>query len=105
MTEPILWLHFSRPRSSWYRLTETDQRQLEEAWAQAAATATLAGGHKLGRYRTRGQSDFENVEVWTFPDVDTAVEHWARLCSARYADYVVHANTIGVPGDAARDAR
>src|SRR5947209_239425 len=97
MADTTLWIHYSRPRTHWYELSDQERHQLVDTWRTAAAESQRQGAYLIGRYRCRGQSDFEHVEVWQFPSPAAVVEHWDRMRQAAYSDYVVSQNVIGNP--------
>jgi hypothetical protein len=100
MTESI-WIHYARPRPHWYALGETDRAGHRAAWKKVAAQSEAAGGKRVGPYHIRGQHDFETVEVWTFPNVEAALDHWLRLTAAAYNEWFAFANNIGLATEAA----
>ncbi len=100
MTETV-WIHYARPRPHWYALDEAGRRNHRVAWRHVAAQSEGAGGRRTGPYHIRGQHDFEPVEVWTFPSVDAALDHWVRLTAAGYNEWFAFANNIGLATAAA----
>lgn len=97
MADATLWIHYSRPRTRWYQLSDQERQQLQDGWRRASAESQQQGAHRIGRYRCRGQSDFEHVEVWQFPSPEAVVEHWDRMQQAAYSDYVTSQNVVGHP--------
>ncbi len=95
----IVWIHQYRPRSAWYRLAEERHRALAAAWESCHRVAIAGGADLVGRYSVRGQSLYERVEVWLFPDVIAAERHWVDLISAGYLDWRETANLLGVQTD------
>jgi hypothetical protein len=100
MTESI-WIHYARPRPHWYALPEAERVSRRAAWGDIAAQSAKAGGKQTGPYHIRGQHDFETVEVWTFPSVEAALDHWVRLTAAGYNEWFAFANNIGMATEAA----
>ncbi len=49
----------------------------------------------LGTFHARGQGDFSTVELWRFPDMEAAFEHWARMTDSGYAQWFAFTNTVG----------
>jgi hypothetical protein len=97
MSDITLWIHFVRPRSHWYELPDEQRHELEDRWARVADQSGQQGARRIGRYRCRGQSDFEHVEVWQFPTASAVIDHWDRMAQARYSDYMVTQNVVGSP--------
>lgn len=95
MTQSI-WIYYSRPRPHWYLLDDAEKLALEDAWKAVRARAVASGGATQGRFHIRGQHDFEEVEIWTFPKTTDAFTHWSNLCSARYNEYFAFSNNIGL---------
>jgi hypothetical protein len=91
-----IWIHYARPRPHWYGLDAATQAAHEKAWSEEAARSIAAGGSRVGRYHVRGQQDFETVEIWRFPDAESAFDHWARLTVAGYGEFNAFANNIGL---------
>lgn len=91
----IVWIHYSRPRPAWYELSDTQRRAENSTFAAVRGVSEERGGGRLGSYFVRGQSDYSSVEVWTFPDVDAAFDHWRRLVDAGYATWFEASNNVG----------
>lgn len=91
----LLWIHYSRPRTAWYELAESERAGRATAWAQVRATSEAAGGQRLGDFTVRGQSDYSSAELWLFPTADDAFDHWQRLTAQGYAEWFDAANSIG----------
>ena len=91
----VLWIHYSRPRSAWYRLTEDDRHEADQRWQAVRQASERDGARCDGRYRCRGLSDFERVEVWHFRSIEYVERHWSALEDAGYTDLVVAHNLIG----------
>ena len=47
-------------------------------------------------HHVRGQHDFETVEIWSFPSVEAAFDHWVRLTGHAYNEWFAFANNIGI---------
>jgi hypothetical protein len=92
---PILWLHYARPRSRWYDLPAPERERLLRDWRAIDAASIETGGKHLGDYRVRGQSDWSTVSVWKFPDVDAVVTHWQARVRAGYSTWFAFANSMG----------
>jgi hypothetical protein len=99
MTESV-WIHYARPRPHWYALGEAERDAHRAAWRKVSAGSAEAGGRCIGPYHIRGQHDFETVEIWTFPSVDAALDHWVRLAAAGYNEWFAFANNIGLAAEA-----
>lgn len=95
-----LWIHYALPRTAWYELDEDRRRTEQDRWAAVRHASLAAGATSSGAFGVRGQSDFSTVEVWTFPDVDAAYDHWERLTAAGYARWFEAANNLGTRVDA-----
>jgi hypothetical protein len=96
----VLWIHYARARSPWYEL-EDDVRQEHLSRFDAVREATTAaGGHYTGTFHVRGWSDWSTVELWQFPDADSAFSHWSRLTDAGYSKWFAFANNIGLAAEA-----
>lgn len=92
----LVWIHYNRPRTSWYELDE-QQRATEQArFGSVRHTSQERGGASHGTFSVRGQGDYSSVEIWTFPDAEAAFDHWRRLVDAGYAKWFESANNIGV---------
>ncbi|MDQ1196211.1 hypothetical protein [Agrobacterium sp. SORGH_AS 787] len=98
MTNSI-WIHYSRPRPHWYLLSDPEKTALEESWNAVRDKAKAIGGATQGRFHIRGQHDFQEVEIWTFPQTTDAFDHWANLCVARYNEFYAFSNNIGLELD------
>jgi hypothetical protein len=92
----VAWIHYSRPRTAWYGLDEGTQAEHRRRFDSARATSSERGGRPHGTFFVRGQSDYSRVEIWTFPDVDAAFDHWSRLVDAGYARWFESANNVGL---------
>jgi len=95
MTDCI-WIHYSRPRPHWYLLDEAVQREKLATWDAVRERATGEGAEPTGRYHVRGQHDFQEVEIWRFPSVEAAFEHWSRLTAAGYNELFAFSNNVGL---------
>jgi hypothetical protein len=93
----VLWIHYCRPRSAWYQLADETRRAAEMQWQAVRHESERDGGRCEGRYRCRGLSDFEHVEVWHFKSIELVERHWSALERAGYTDLVVSHNLIGTP--------
>lgn len=91
----VVWIHYSRPRPGWYELDEPARDGANADFAAVRDASEGHGGTQVGSYFVRGQSDYSSVEVWTFPDVDAAFDHWRRLVDAGYAKWFDAANSVG----------
>jgi hypothetical protein len=91
----VLWIHYSRPRSVWYQLTEDVRREADQRWQAVRRASEREYGRCDGRYHCRGLSDFEEVEVWHFKSLEFVERHWTALERAGYSDLVVAHNLIG----------
>lgn len=96
-----IWIHYSRPRPHWYRLSPADRDARQAQWAAIAEASRASGGASVGRYHIRGQHDFETVEIWRFPSAEAAFDHWSRLTAASYNEWFAFSNNIGL--DMVRD--
>ena len=95
MDKPHIWIHYSRPRTAWYDLNDSEKGQHAERWSAVEESSLEGGAQKVGRYHVRGQSDFSVVEVWHFADADAAFEHWSKLTAADYSEWFTSHNNIG----------
>jgi len=100
MTDSI-WIHYARPRPHWYALGAADRAGHRAAWNEVAAQSEKLGGRRTGPYHIRGQHDFETVEVWTFPSVEAALDHWVRLTARGYNEWFAFANNVGLKTESA----
>ncbi|GLQ10649.1 hypothetical protein GCM10007913_25810 [Devosia yakushimensis] len=91
-----IWIHYSRPRPHWYLLSEPEQTALQQNWSAIREQAEAAGGATQGRFHIRGQHDFQEVEIWTFPQTMDAFNHWSNLVAARYNEFFAFSNNIGL---------
>lgn len=90
-----IWIHYARPRSSWYELPEDTRTELEQRWAGVDAEAVEAGAQSLGSYFVRGQSDYSTVDVWSFDGYEAAYTHWTARVAAGYAEWFEFSNNVG----------
>jgi hypothetical protein len=90
-----IWIHYARPRSSWYELAEDTRTELTEKWAEVDAAAVEEGAQSLGTYFVRGQSDYSTVDVWSFAGYEAAYSHWAAKVAAGYAEWFEFSNNVG----------
>ena len=97
-----IWIHYARPRPHWYGLDEAAKADRLAQWRAVAHASTQSGGTCLGNYHVRGQHDFETVEIWRFPDAESAFGHWSALTAAAYAEFHAFANNIGLAAGASR---
>jgi len=91
-----IWIHYSRPRPHWYLLSDAEKAVLEDSWNGVRDKAKAAGGSTQGRFHIRGQHDFQEVEIWTFPQTTDAFAHWSNLVAARYNEFYAFSNNIGL---------
>jgi len=91
----VAWIHYARPRTRWYALPPPEQAPLRERFAESRTRSVEAGGRFLGTFHARGQGDFSTVELWRFPDMEAAFEHWARMTDSGYAQWFAFTNTVG----------
>lgn len=90
-----IWIHYARPRSSWYELAKVRRAELELRWAGVDAAAVEAGAQSMGTYFIRGQSDYSTVDVWSFADYEAAYQHWTTKVAAGYAEWFEFSNNVG----------
>jgi hypothetical protein len=95
MSESI-WIHYSRPRQHWYRLTAAEQAEKKAAWAAVAKASKEAGASCVGGYHIRGQHDFQTVDIWQFPSPEAAFDHWSRLTAEGYNELYAFSNNVGI---------
>jgi hypothetical protein len=95
MTESV-WIHYARPRPHWYALAADKRAERRAVWAGVAQESEARGGRRIGTYHVRGQHDFETVEIWGFPSVEAAFDHWVRLTGHAYNEWFAFANNIGI---------
>lgn len=91
-----VWIHYSRPRPHWYALGKDEQVRLAESWASVRGRSEAGGALRQGSYHIRGQHDFQDVEIWVFPDSQAAFAHWDGLCAERYNEFFAFANNLGL---------
>ena len=91
----ITWIHYARPRSSWYSLGAAEREKYLGAFGSVREGSTARGGRCEGTFHVRGHGDFETVEIWFFPEPDAAFDHWNRLTTAGYARWFAFANNLG----------
>lgn len=91
----VAWIHYARPRSSWYCLAEAERDRYLGAFGSVREDSSARGGRCEGTFHVRGNGDFETVEVWIFPDAEAAFEHWSRMTTAGYARWFAFANNLG----------
>lgn len=92
---PVLWLHYARPRSRWYDVPPAERERMSVEWLRADDASVAAGAERLGVYRVRGQSDWSTVSVWRFADVDAAFAHWEGKVRAGYVSWFAFSNAMG----------
>lgn len=90
-----IWIHYARPRSSWYELDKARQAELERKWADVDTAAVGSGAQSLGNYFVRGQSDYSTVHVWSFAGYEAAYAHWTAKVAAGYAEWFEFSNNVG----------
>ncbi|WMT85272.1 hypothetical protein NO932_09955 [Pelagibacterium sp. 26DY04] len=95
MTDSI-WIHYCRPRPHWYGLDQEQKEALERNWEIVRASAQDKGAAFQGRFHIRGQHDFQEVEIWRFPETGAIFEYWSELCAARYNQFFAFSNNIGL---------
>jgi hypothetical protein len=95
----VLWMHYARARSPWYELDDDVRREHLTRFAGVRDASAAAGGRYTGTFHVRGWSDWSTVELWRFPDADSAVAHWNRLTEAGYARWFAFANNIGLDAE------
>lgn len=97
----FIWLHYTVPRTAWYDLTGDERKRYERAFTQQRDMSQRRGAVFSGRFHVRGQSDYSQVEIWSFASAEDAFEHWSRLVSTEYTRYFEFANQLGtaVPAD------
>lgn len=92
----VAWIHYSRPRTSWYGLGESAQAEHRRRFDSVRMDSHERGGRPQGTFFVRGQSDYSRVEIWTFPDADAAFDHWSRLVEVGYSRWFESANNVGL---------
>lgn len=90
-----IWIHYARPRSSWYGLPEDSRADLIRRWAAVDADAVGNGAQSLGSYFVRGQSDYSTVDLWSFDGYEAAYDHWTAKVAAGYAEWFEFSNNVG----------
>lgn len=90
-----IWIHYARPRTSWYELDEPQRAEHEAAWRSLDAAALDAGATTQGSFSVRGQSDYSTVQVWTFPSYDAVYDYWESKVEHGYAQWFDFANQVG----------
>jgi hypothetical protein len=91
----IVWIHYARPRTPWYGLTDEERAERGTAWTRVRQESLDGGARHLGDFHVRGQGDYSTAEVWTFGSPDDAYDHWSRLTAAGYAEWFAFANNVG----------
>lgn len=91
-----IWIHYSRPRPQWYRLSAEEQANRRSTWDQAARASIDDGAKKVGSYHIRGQHDFQTVDIWQFANAEAAFDHWARLTAVGYNELFAFSNNVGM---------
>jgi len=91
-----VWVHYARPRPSWYGTNDDAKQAMLEQCAAVTSDSEAAGARKLGHWSVRGQSDFSTVEIWEFPSAEAALSHWDALAAIGYRDLFTSANSIGM---------
>lgn len=100
----VVWLHYSLPRTSWYELPPDQQAGHERGFEEQRTASARLGGVRNGRFHVRGQSDWSHVEIWSFPSVEHAFDHWSRLVEAGYTAFFEFSNQVGMAETAATPA-
>lgn len=95
MSESI-WIHYSRPRPHWYRLSVEEQQSLSDRWAEIDRASAVEGAQHVGGYHIRGQHDFQTVDIWKFETPEAAFDHWSRLTKAAYNEWFAFSNNVGL---------
>jgi|TARA_A100001391_G_scaffold205447_1_gene206388 hypothetical protein len=91
-----VWIHYARPRSHWYEISDTEKEQFRADWQAERSQAKEAGAAFDGRFHIRGQHDFETVEIWRFDTTVSAFDFWNGLCAKRYNEFFAFSNAIGL---------
>jgi hypothetical protein len=94
-TNNTLWIHYARPRSSWYELDASTRAAYVDRWKAIDVAAEATGATSLGAHTVRGQSDYSTVEVWKFPTYDAAYDFWSEKVTAEYGRWFVFSNSVG----------
>lgn len=89
----VIWIHKFRARSEWYGLDERQRSELAATWHAADQAST--GAELVGRYSVRGQSDFSEVEIWSFATVEDVFDFWENRVSAGYTTWFTFENLFG----------
>lgn len=90
-----VWIHHARPRTRWYDTDPATQNTHRMSWSEVDQRSMNAGGHRIGVFRARGQSDWATVELWTFSSPEQAFDHWTAKVDSGYAEWFAFSNSIG----------
>jgi hypothetical protein len=91
-----IWIHYSRPRPQWYRLSAEQQSERRDAWHTVEKVSIEGGAKRVGSYHIRGQHDFQTVDLWQFASPEAAFDHWARLTAVGYNELFAFSNNVGM---------
>ncbi|WP_031465077.1 hypothetical protein [Sciscionella sediminilitoris] len=90
-----VWLHYLLPRTTWYELETAERERCEREFERLRQVSVQHGAQFSGRFHIRGQGDYSQVEIWSFPSAEAAFEHWSRLVSCGYSKWFEFANQLG----------
>ncbi len=92
-----LWIQFSRPRPSWYQLTDDEREHVYAALREVDSSVGNVDGVKLGQWSVRGQHRFSTATVWEFTSAEAIENYWSSQLAIRIPDYFEIENTLGSP--------
>src|SRR3972149_3195763 len=82
------WLHLSRPRENWHRLTDGERDALYAEFARIRQETASRGAEVFGPYMTRGFEAWSRFVYFEFPDLATLFRREDRLQAIDYMNYV-----------------
>lgn len=93
--QPIGWIKFWKPKDDWYALDARSRETYYNQYQALSQRAIEQGAHLVGKYKCRGQSDWERFEFWEFPRLEVLVEFTNALEEINHFLYFSENATFG----------
>lgn len=94
-----IWIHQTRPRTTWYELDRAVRAEKRARWAELDRAACAQGAERVGEYSIRGHSDYSTLEVWKFASPEDSLHFWNERVAADYSIWFTSANQLGTTLD------
>ena len=92
---PLGWLHLSRPRENWHRLSPAEQDAMRDQFAGIRRATADDGAAVFGPYVTVGYGPWARFVYLEFPDLASLFRLEDRLQEIDYMSFVDFENHLG----------